>query len=296
MAITLAIRGDSLDARYSAGRNDGSVFSNAAASLPVVGSGSTGLGSNFLDFTQSGLTTHHAVWDGKGNLGDNVKKSILISASFPTSTGTRAIGGILGPCNIHTWTLGLMILNADVYVVQYNNENTGYLATPYTIPGFSTDTYYDFGLSFDPTLGSNHIKLWVDGVNVATVSSIRTWSSFNSVNVPAFCLGNLRTYSTTNMRVREAVLWDDQIIDFSSVALVGGTGSLDGSARTAYVDADAFEGSVNTFPSGGANDIRAGVSFVQNGVSGTGVLSSTNVYTQLLDAEIAGGPLTAEVY
>lgn len=154
------------------------------------------------------------------------------------------------------------------YALAADDEGYSILYTTST-QTITAGTWYDVVLTTTHTLGgANTYKVYLNASSIIDTALTDTGDPF-SVNSKKYSAINLGKSGNTgcNMIIGEALLWN-YIIDPTSVALVGGTGSLNGASRTAFVDAVAYDGLNSTDP--GIANVRNLTSYYILGESKTG--------------------------
>jgi len=281
MGIVFAVRGDSLDARYSSNGKTPAKLGDAAITVfSEVNSTVAGInGSTTIDMAGSTANLRGLVWPGYTNTPNTRARSVLLRARFPslaTNYPLFSIGSNFDlPINTYE---GVLLSNGEIYA-QVANEFGQQSNQTTTGAGITTDTFYDLGFSWDGTTGAGKFNIYVDGVNRfsgAVSRDLPTWDDNTRRAVNAIRLGNMDFARFCEMYVDEFVIWDEEI-DFtsSSFVLESGAGSLNGASRASYLAVDAFDGANNTFPT--EAQVENGVTWVQAGVNKTGTLATATL-------------------
>lgn len=255
MAVTFAIRGDSLDARYSsAGKSAGLIGAEPAAVI----SDATGInGVNVISLAGTVLSGRPMIFNGAGNTPSDKARSVLIRVKF-SSTAT-ALQGLFYVGGMARGTYNYVGANLDtsaqVRVDVYNELGQNYNSTG-TSSGIGTSAWHDIVITWDGA-ASNTLLLYVDGTLKNTFTSTRALPTY-SANQQRVCsqivLGaNDPVSSNSHFLLDEFVVFDT-VIDPTSVTLTSGSDSLNGASRTAYVDVAQYDG-LAASGSGGGNAI-----------------------------------------
>lgn len=278
MATTFAIRGDSLDARFSsAGKSPG----QAGLRDIVVSSDQAGInGSTSLDFAGSFATRRALLYAGRENTPSGLNRSVLIrfkAASVSINCALFYLGGFF---ELEVNALFAYVNTSGEIVVGVSNEvgqtDTG-TTTGANITDIANDAgstlWHDLLVTWDGTSGANGLNVYVDGTNRLTDTMTRALPSpYNTVDRRAcsnILLGTAGGISFTHCFIDEFVV-SDQILT-PSVTLESGAGTLNGNARNSYYAVDAFDGQNNTWPA--ENKVEEGTTWFESGVQNTGTLS-----------------------
>lgn len=163
----------------------------------------------------------------------------------------------------------------------------------------TTGAYIDIVVTWDGTTASNAFKLWVNGVNVASTTCGQAWQASKNANLTDFiAIGGISGVTTVRQYFNECVIWN-YVINPTSVALVSGTGSLNGASRNSFVDVAAYDGTTNTDP--GVANVRLAQAYTIQGVPliGTAAIPvANNVRNGVATGATVGNiilPTTAQV-
>lgn len=269
MGVVLAVRGDSLDARYSNGGKLG-----IAPNDNWTVTADAGALSGSLLVAGANNSPKSLIWPGRYNTPNGRAVSMLIrlktgytgtpSASRPTVPYLLAGGGRVGRIEIfHAVTTG------QITAVVANEAGTAIVNTTLGVWSPTATTYYDLVLTFGGTNAANDLKFYVDaglhGQATPTGSMSASWANtwFSEITLG----GGVTTLNYNAASIDEIVIWDE-VIDPTSVALVGGTGSLNGASRTALVDVSAFDGASYSDP--GIANVRLSTGYTYAGLSKVG--------------------------
>jgi hypothetical protein len=271
MAIVFAVRGTSKNARYS---NGGATGVDQNSEWTVTTDATSLCGSSLVAGANNNRKA--IVWPARFNTPNSRNISILLrqrpaysnapTASRPALPGLYVGNGRLGRFEFtHALTTG----NINLLLINNAGSNSLNAAIGNWLP--TSGTAYDLVFTWDGTTNTNAIKFYIDGVLLgqATASAAMA-AAWGNTSWSEISLGDTVAGAVWNgSSVEELVVWDT-IIDPTSVALVSGTGSLNGASRTSLVDVAAFDGSVYSNP--GAANVRSGTGYTYAGVSTTGSL------------------------
>lgn len=276
MAIMFAVRGDSMTARYSGGSNYA-----AKQGSPSVVSDAGSLGGNRIDLITSG-NLKAIFFEARNNVFAGRTFSVLcrIKSNYTgapaASTGFFNIGvpttGYCPTMGIHHHTTGTLRAHCQNEAFQTSLSEASHGSWSPT-----ANTRYDLVWTWDGTTTASASKIYVDASLLGSVTaSFALSSSLVSEDWRDIVLGPNCRVSNSNFSLEEFVLWNE-IIDPTSVALVGGTGSLNGASRTAFVDVASLNGSSYTDP--GIANVKTGTSYTYNGTSLTGTYTGSDRWT-----------------
>lgn len=256
MSINFALRGDSLDARFSrngkeAGRNGNNQLAEVTTDKPGIN------GTTSLDLAGSTFTQHGLIFPGNKNVTDTSRDfSVLVRCQFPAFV---AVGNVfcLG-CDGEISPLSVFDVSFDasgnLTAYMYDDITSRGINNAGFATGMSVNVWYDLFFT------------WVNSTKVfsvfkdQTVVSTTTASTNLSANWSSPLMGTIKLgvgwqTSNTEMYVDEMVIWDE-IIDPTSVVLTNETDGLDGVLRTGYVDVEEFDGL--DIPAGGTSAMSLG--------------------------------------
>jgi hypothetical protein len=268
--ITFAVRGDNLNARYS-----------AAGKVPVIygtnvtqqaGGGTGNLSGGYIDFTSGTSNKNAAIYPGFGNVGTSQAKSALIRLAFSAITGSQGLfacnfADLVGTFALYYDSTGLNgFLSSELGVTIYANHSAW---SP------TLNQYYDVVITSTGQTGANGVKVYVDGV-VLFQSALSANYPNPRVLVPSeIIIGYLtQSINLAKFKLDECVLWN-YVIDPTAVALNSGTGSLNGSSRASLVSVSSFDGLAATDP--GIANVRSGTGYTIAGSALTGTLDLPSV-------------------
>jgi len=259
MAIVFAVRGDSLNARYS---NNGATPYKNGVPAPVVAADATSInGVNSIDMVGSGITGRGLIFSGYTNTPSVIARSVLFRVKF-ASLAIMGLGGMGGfdrdPINF----MGVSITATPEITVTIANEKSQTDSGTTTSSGLGTTAWHDIGVSWTGDTTTSGMLVAVDGVVKLTDTMTRSLPTYDD-NERRGCdnhyIGSNYTAGNTHFLIDEYVVWDT-VQDFTSstFALTSGAGALDGAARTAYLDVAALDGLAVSQASTGGGSINMG--------------------------------------
>lgn len=272
MALVFAVRGNSLNARYSTGTNIG--FGTTSAVTSGVDAGA--LSGSLIDLTAA--TNKCLIFNGYGNAGESRAFSVLL----------RLKANYTGFANIRTlFQLGMGRSGTGPFLEFWHANATGNItafgnneANTRTFNSASfgswnptSGTYYDLFFSWDGTTTANAAKFYIDAVSLgnATAGAALTasWKSsyFNPIH-----LATTQDVTIGNYYLDEFVIWDSVEVPTNITLVSGAGGSLNGASRTSLVDCVSIDKS--TWTTLAAGNIRSGSTQTQAGATVTGTLAS----------------------
>ncbi len=274
MAVVFSVRG-TLAARYSTG----SAFGFGTDTVVTTGADAGALSGNLVALTTN--SGKALIFDGKGNCGESRAFSILLrfKANYTGApTANRVLfqlglgKGSLGPYVEfwHSVTTGNItgFGNNQLDARTFNSASFG------AWTGITSGTYYDFVFTWDGTTTANAAKVYIDATLLGQVTAGQALTaSWKSEYFNPIIIGSGSDVTVSNYSLDEFVIWDS-VIDPTAVALVSGTGSLNGASRTSLVDAAAVDASVWTALA--ASKIQNAQTQTQAGIVVTGTLVSTD--------------------
>lgn len=275
MAITFAVRGDSLDARYStAGKTPARL---GALAPPEVTTDEPGInGVNSIDLAGAFLTFRGLNYIGRENTPSVATRSVLIRVKFASLSSTMGLFYMGGSNRSETNGFGARVEATPEIRVYVANES-GQIDNGITSSsGLGTTNWHDIVFTWDGTTSANGLKVYVDGVEKLSDTMSRSLPTYDTNQQNAcsnIVIGPCSPGAAQNVHfyVDEFVVWDE-VIDPTSVTLTSGSGSLNGSSRSTYVEVDALDAKNNTFPT--EVQVESGVTWIQQGVEKTGTLST----------------------
>lgn len=280
MAIVFAVRGDSLDARYSSSGKTPGIAERGSTDVAVAAASTEVgcIGNSFIDLSESSTSTSvkkGLLYVARDNWVDTRDFSILMrfapnwSGVPPVNRGLlciKAMNHYGGYFEVGFRTTGLFEMGAGNDSVTVLPFTAGAAAISLT-----AQTFYDVVFTFTGTSG----EVWVNGSLHTVVSlSANLYTTGRNNDIPsAIYLGGSDTRLTTSdIKLNEFVIWNEYI-NPASVALENTTSaSLNGSSRTSFVQVSAFDAQSSTNP--GAANVLSGTSYVISGVTYTGSYSA----------------------
>lgn len=288
MAIVFAARGDSLNARYSGGGKAG-ITPNGGWTV----TSDAGALSGSLFVAASNNSAKPILWPGRNNTPNGREISMLLrykpgytgspSATRPASVFLSGSAGRSGRLDLSHNTAGNLVCTAvnEGGTLAMNAVSFGAWSPTSTV-------YYDVVFTWDGTTTANSAKVYVDA---SLISSQTPGAAFSSSWLTTWWSEISLSAGQPNVNfnaasVDEIVIWDT-VITPSSVALVSGTGSLNGASRTSLVDVSSFDGQLYTIPTDG--QIQTGVAVTRAGVSSTGTYTGADRNTDPGEANVRSG-------
>lgn len=263
MAIVFAVRGDSVDARYSSGGKTPGFFTNPdGVRVSSVNNPQAGMiGTNYLDHYLGAYGRRGLIYSGQ-NLWSGQSFSILWR-------GARKSGGDPGLFSIQgasTETQGTVRMfrnsGGNLFFALTNDNGQEMLGFTSIAEDLVIDTFHDIVMTCTGTTEADGLKIYKDGTLIgsytlpvaASVNKDKGLSTINLCMVP-----NLLP---TGCFVEEFVIWDD-VINVDALGLTG-------ASRTQYVPVSAFDGQLTISP--GALNVRQFTDYTINGVEFSGNL------------------------
>lgn len=276
MAIVFALRADNSNysARYSLNSVLAQAMGSGTISYDVDG---TAINGHNFNLDQGSATTRVLQYPFRG-----VHTAKQISVLIRMKLGSNALMGFwnIGQAANYSRNTILMFQNANLYQITAFSDTGGTVANGSFAAGVpATGVWTDMVLTWDGTTTASKLKLWIDGVATSTTAGV-SWPTTTFHDCLA--IGGVTT-GVPNARFvfEEFVVWNTEI-DPTSVALVSGTGSLNGASRTSLVDVAAFDGSVSTDPL--VANVKSGTSYTIAGVSKTGTYAGTGSRGRIVNA------------
>ena len=249
VGINFAVRGDSLNARYSsAGATPGAL---GGANEPVVNSTQAGInGSTSIDMAGGFLTFRSLAYIGRESTPSDRPRSVLMRVKFASLSTTMGLMQMGGFARIPVNYIALAVNSTpEVNVRVANNLGQADTGTT-TSSGLGTTNWHDIVVTWDGTNGASGLNVYVDGTVRLTDTMTRSLPTPYDDNERQSCdriiIGAADAYSqNAHYYVDEFVVWDT-VIDPTSINLTSGTGSLNGNSRSAYVDVESFDGAASS--------------------------------------------------
>jgi hypothetical protein len=239
LAVTFALRGNSLTAYYAPAGGFGGVLGTAS----ITSSTASGvIGGSYIDLDQGAFGIHGLVYPGGSNLPAGQQFSLLMRVAVQSTADANQLfwKGLPGSSIVDQARFsGTSIIP---FTTIDNAGNT--LGTLNYTAAWAVNQYYDLVFTGDLSLTTNNQILWKDGTSVQTASSGSTRAAYPSPGAAFLMFGsqNLAAQNSCRIRLVESVIWNT-IINPASVPLADGTtASLNGSARTSFVQATQLNG------------------------------------------------------
>ena len=263
MAIVFAVRGDSLDARYSNNGKSPGAGGNAVTVRSVVNTNVAGInGTTSIDMTGNGAGANFRplTYPGDTNTPAVAARSALIRFQPLSLAVALPLFHVGGERVIQTLGFAARVeVTGEIRVATSNEVGQTDNATS-TGAGVAPGAFYDVGISWDGTVGATGLKITVNSTVRLSTAALRALPTFDAnirrcVNAIVLGVDMIATSRLTNIYVDEFVLWDE-VVDFTSnLQLESGAGALSGALRTSYVAVDALDGAA---ASGGASATKLG--------------------------------------
>lgn len=248
----------------------GAAKAGVVSSAAYASSADTGLiGPGIVDMSSSSKA-QGVYWDAERNFPSSNVLSVLWRGAI---IGSNSVANALWALNFcqQLGTIGSSFQDNTLYT---DVESLTAITDIYATGGVWTPTqgvYYDIVWLFSLTAnGTNNVQVYVDGVLLYEGDSTGNWGTIPRNNVGyTIGLGTGPYVGATRTKVNEFVIWDG-LIDPTNVPLASGNGSLNGAARTAFVDSTQFDGSSYSDPD--PSNVLNGVNYTFAGATKTGNL------------------------
>lgn len=248
VGVVFAVRGSSTTAHFSGGYK----HPTELPSTKSITSDAGALSGNYINMTSAGF--HSVVYSGMNNTPNGRAISVLMRMRPSYSGAPAAVRGLFsveggigsnsaGFLLFHENTVGgIKIIGRKLdNNATFNNVSFGNWTT--NVSG----TYYDLVFTWDGTTGSNAGKFYIDNSLLGQLTASNEMpSTLTNYFYKSIAMGSSSGVGIAALGVDEFVIWDS-VIDPSSVALVGGSGALNGASRSALVDISAYNGG-NQYP------------------------------------------------
>ena len=272
MAIVFAVRGTSLDARYSSGGKTG--IAAAGGWTVTVDAGAIN-GSSLV--ASSNNSVKPLSWIGRHNTPNGRAFSILTrfkTGYTGTPSATRPLLPMLGVAGGRgpRFEINHAITTGNIGIVILNELGSVCLNTNYGNWSPTNGTWYDMVFTWDGTTNANSAKLYIDasltGQLTPSAALSASWANtwWNEIHFG----GGVNAIWPNAQSLDEVIIWDS-VIDPTSVTLDSGSGSLNGASRTSPVTVSSFDG--NSYSDPGAANVLTGTSYIFAGVTQTGSYS-----------------------
>jgi hypothetical protein len=287
MSVVFAVRGNSLNARYSThGKIPGLWTTSGAVSKPaaIASADPNSIGGFNID-QKTTASTRGLIYPGFTNFSGNNNFSVLlrIRAGYTGNppVGTHAIACGYGPTDTTGGRWQWVHDVAGKFGFQLTNEYNTTLIN--VLAGNAGDTafspvdgnYYDLLLTYDGSLTTNAAKIY-NGTTLLgqfTASAAYATGAENRNNrlISGLGVGIADAAIRCDWELNEFVIFDT-VIDPTSVQLVSGVGSL-GTSRNSFVDVAAYD--ALDWTTLAADKIKLGETQTQNGSLVTGTYTAT---------------------
>ncbi len=241
----------SFNARYSpAGLTAGLAYSTSAGATPVYEADAAAIGGNRFNLGTTSALVRALTYPGRGIF--NTKTiSVLIRARVLAS----ALIGMYDICSGSPLQCNRFALyqNSSAWKSYITNVNGTILANSLTLSTTAptTTVYQDWLVTWDGSSTASKIIWYIDAVSTGTATAGGAWSNPQDTTLTdSITIGSVAGgVNNVQMYVNEMVIWN-YVIDPTAVALTTGTGSLNGTSRTAFVDVASYDGTAQTGGSG----------------------------------------------
>lgn len=270
MAIVFAIRGDSLNARYSSGGKAPILLSTGSESDPSSGAdaGTGVLGATILDFVSGGTGLKLATYPGKNNFPASGGLSFVARVKPSYSGSPASISGVFAFYHFRNSFFFFLEHATDGTLICRLAAINGSTAWNFATTAWSpvSGTVYDIAFTWDGSTTSNKVRVWIDGVVVGQATAGVNFAT--AIETPqAMIIGASHNDSVCLSKLNEFVIWDSEINPAA-----GGLGLI-GSTRAAFVTVAAFDALNSTDP--GIANVEESVTYYINGVLYTGTMTPT---------------------
>lgn len=243
MAITFAVRGSSVTAFRAVGGAAPALYGTTSVDA-VTASGV--IGNSIINLDQGSVGQRALAYNGVNNLPTGQTLSILMRFALGTTAAAAQLFYFGG--SVANWSQQSRSSGTGIIVTGYTDTPGGATlgTNSYTV-ALTTGIYYDFCWLIDGTKTSGALITYANGTAVSTTAGSGTRAALASQIGSVILLGtqNAVAQGTTQIKLNEFVIWDT-IIDPTAVALANDTtASLNGSARTSFVAANALNGTAN---------------------------------------------------
>jgi hypothetical protein len=263
MAITFAVRGDSLTARYSGGYSGAAVLdSGRVGGIPTVTADGTAIGGFSIDMegnVRGGLS-----YSSRDNFTKTGDFSVLVRLSSDAVSSTQQIWRWGRPSASFSQPLfetNFKQGSGGFQTYQYNDRALlGIGGTYIADDSMANSTWYDLVFTFNNTTGK--YEIFQDAVSLGSSTSTRLYFKPGEMDLfGEIVFGHGNFVDGAYYSLNEMVLWDE-VIDPTSVTLTSGSDSLDGASRTAFVEVDASTGPPSS-GGGGGNSAGLGIAGIR---------------------------------
>ena len=242
MAITFALRGDQLDARYAPA---GAAASALGGTPAVVNSTVAGInGSTSIDMNGGASAVRPLAYIGRSNLPANAPMSVLLRVYMTDVATSRGLFefGLGGRQPAFGLIIYLHSSNQMRSIVI--DESTTSSTNTSTTSLLTVNTWHDIVWTWDGTTDANSLKFYLDATLDSQTQPTVAWpdlSDYDALRNQILIGSQNDALDESAMYVDEVVVWDE-IIDPTSGGL-----NLNGASRSSYVTVSVQDGT----PSGG---------------------------------------------
>jgi len=237
MSVTLAVRGDSLSARFAGGYKEAGVLDpGRVGGIPTVTADATAIGGQAI--VMEGNTRGGLSYSARDNFTKTGDFSVLVRIKFSSATATQQIWRYGRPSASFSQPLfetNFKQGSGGFQTYQYNDRALlGIGGTYIADDSIVTGTWYDLSFTYNNSTGA--YTIYQDAVSLGSTTNTRLFFSPGEMDhLGELVFGHGNFVDGAHYRINEAIFWDS-VIDPTSVTLTSGSGSLNGSSRTAFVD------------------------------------------------------------
>lgn len=263
MGVVFAVRGNSLDARFSrAGKTPG-IITNTGEVAPAVVANGSAFGGFAIDQKLSANGARGLIYPGRENLFAGPAFTIITRIA-PNYSGnpsnSRLLFGLWGSQYNSQGSIYIYHRNTDGKL-QVNISTTNFQACVSTATTYvfnpTAGQFYDIILSWDGVSTGANIHLGVNGVLVDTLSAFRGLDPWDRNAVTTINLGGNFAIGNSGDRELDEFVILDTAEDVTSFA-----------GRSDYVEVASLDGQLNTSPQ--LAEVSSGVTWYDDGVLKTG--------------------------
>ena len=278
MAMKFYLRGDSIDARYTGDRKSPSQFGTVTVDAGDI--------SSVINADQGSFGEHSLAFPMKNSLPTGQQFSVHVRVSTQSTGDANQMFYFGLPGMKYGFQARFSGAGTIVATLFDASGNTNVTQT-YTF-AYSTNVYYDFVWLIDTSITTGGMLLYKDGTLVSTANLNATRAAIPNSSAAFLTIGaqNAAAQSSTRTKYGEFVL-EEGLITPTSVALVSGTGSLNGASRTSYRNISAFEGGNYSDP--GDTKVETGTSYIFAGVDKTGTYDGSNRWSDPGESNVLTG-------
>lgn len=251
MAITFALRGDSLTPRYNGTGGPGYGAVSVAGTPVWTVANASAIGGTCIDLGHAGVyQQHHVHYNGVGNWPTTIACSVLVRVAFYSLTNPCGMWMCAAAGRHGSYGQGSLAMRVDSTNIQMQQGTdlggTGIAAVDFAhgglTAGTAVSTFYDIVMTFTGDATANGCTVYLDGSSLGSTTGAAWGTSPRIENFRDLVIGASYNLYASYQQVNELVIWDE-VIDPTNVTLTSGAGSLNGASRTAFVDVTATDGS-----------------------------------------------------